>query len=103
MNAPEILVTTRLEGRRVGPGDEDFARAVFGDGRAAAALGGPRDGERVAQDLARWDAHWREHGFVASRGVMAKLGFVYDCDVEHSGLPHLIYRLDRATWEKTNG
>ena len=40
---------------------------------------------------------------VASRGVMEKLGFVYDCDVEHAGLPHVLYRLDRTTWEKTHG
>ncbi len=40
---------------------------------------------------------------VASRGVMDKIGFRYDGDVEHAGLPHVIYRLDRTTWEKTNG
>ena len=40
---------------------------------------------------------------VASRGVMEKLGFVYDCDVEHAGLQHALYRLDRTTWEKTHG
>ncbi len=40
---------------------------------------------------------------LASRRVMEKLGFAYDCDVEHAGLPHVLYRLDRATWEKTNG
>ena len=35
----------------------------------------------------------------ASRRVMEKVGFRYDCDVEHAGLPHVLYRLDRATWE----
>ena len=40
---------------------------------------------------------------VASRGVMEKLGFVYDCEVEHAGLPHVLYRLDHQTWEKTHG
>ncbi|MEO6468067.1 MAG: GNAT family N-acetyltransferase [Acidimicrobiia bacterium] len=40
---------------------------------------------------------------VASRGVMEKIGFSYDCDVEHAGLPHVLYRLDRTTWEKTHG
>ncbi len=39
----------------------------------------------------------------ASRGVMTKLGFRYDTEVEHAGLPHVLYRLDRATWEKTRG
>ena len=40
---------------------------------------------------------------IASRGVMEKIGFVYDCNVEHAGLPHVLYRLDRTTWEKTHG
>ena len=29
----------------------------------------------------------------ASRRVMEKLGFVYERDVEHAGLPHVLYRL----------
>ena len=40
---------------------------------------------------------------VASRGVMEKIGFVYDRDVEHANLPHVLYRLDRETWEKRRG
>ncbi len=40
---------------------------------------------------------------VASRGVMAKLGFRYDADVLHAGLPHVLYRLDRDTWEESRG
>ena len=40
---------------------------------------------------------------VASRGVMEKLGMQYDRNVEHAGLPHVLYRLDRQTWEKTHG
>lgn len=40
---------------------------------------------------------------VASRGVMEKLGFRYDTDVEHAGLPHVLYRLDRRTWESERG
>ena len=31
-------------------------------------------------------------GNVGSRGVMESLGFVYDQDVEHAGLPHALYR-----------
>lgn len=27
-----------------------------------------------------------------SRTVMERLGFVYECDVEHAGLPHVFYR-----------
>ncbi len=40
---------------------------------------------------------------VASRGVMEKIGFVYDCEVVHADLPHVLYRLDRQTWEQTHG
>lgn len=29
---------------------------------------------------------------VGSRAVMERLGFVYDSDVEHAGLPHVLYR-----------
>jgi RimJ/RimL family protein N-acetyltransferase len=36
----------------------------------------------------------------ASRRVMEKIGFTYDTDVEHAGLRHVLYRLDRATWEQ---
>jgi len=35
---------------------------------------------------------------VASRGVMEKLGFTYDGEVEHAGLPHVLYRLGSETW-----
>lgn len=31
----------------------------------------------------------------ASRRVMEKAGFHYDCDIEHVGLPHVLYRLSR--------
>jgi RimJ/RimL family protein N-acetyltransferase len=37
---------------------------------------------------------------VASRGVMERLGFAFDRAVEHAGLPHVVYRLDRTTWEQ---
>ncbi len=40
---------------------------------------------------------------LASRGVMEKIGFVYDCEVVHADVPHVLYRLDRRTWEKTHG
>jgi ribosomal-protein-alanine N-acetyltransferase len=32
----------------------------------------------------------------ASRRVMEKLGFAYERDVEHAGLPHVLYRLSGA-------
>ncbi len=40
---------------------------------------------------------------VASQGVMKKLGFVYERDVEHVGLPHVLYRLYRKDWEANHG
>jgi Acetyltransferases, including N-acetylases of ribosomal proteins len=40
---------------------------------------------------------------VASRGVMEKIGFRFDTDIEHVGLPHVLYRLDRQTWENARG
>jgi RimJ/RimL family protein N-acetyltransferase len=38
----------------------------------------------------------------ASRGVMEKVGFRFDRELEHAGLPHVVYRLDRETWEQRN-
>jgi RimJ/RimL family protein N-acetyltransferase len=35
-----------------------------------------------------------------SRRVMEKAGFRYERDVEHAGLPHVLYRLRRADWVK---
>jgi [ribosomal protein S5]-alanine N-acetyltransferase len=37
---------------------------------------------------------------VASRGVMEKLGFRYDGEVEHAGLPHALYGMNRDDWEQ---
>jgi RimJ/RimL family protein N-acetyltransferase len=36
----------------------------------------------------------------ASRGVMEKVGFRYDTELDHAGLRHVIYRLDRSEWER---
>ena len=36
----------------------------------------------------------------ASRGVMEKVGFRYDRELDHAGLPHVIYRLSRSDWEQ---
>jgi RimJ/RimL family protein N-acetyltransferase len=40
---------------------------------------------------------------VASRVVMEKLGFTYDCETEHAGLPHALYRLTKKDWEADHG
>jgi RimJ/RimL family protein N-acetyltransferase len=37
---------------------------------------------------------------VASRGVMEKLGFEHDVELEHAGLAHVVYRLRREQWEQ---
>ena len=37
------------------------------------------------------------HDNVASRAVMSKLGFAYERDIEHAGLPHVLYRLRAPT------
>lgn len=175
--ASATFSTERLDATRVDVTDLSFVREVFADPRVTATLGGPRDAARVDQDLDRWDAHWRDHGFgmwilrervsgarvgwtmlhmtdvggvggvevgwtvvadhwrqglaseagaaattigfeqlglgglvsftlphnVASRGVMENLGFAFDAEIEHAGLPHVLYRLDRQTWEKARG
>jgi RimJ/RimL family protein N-acetyltransferase len=175
--APEAFATARLDAHRVGPADEHFLVAVFGDPRVTRTLGGPRDRDRVRADVERWNRHWDDHGYglwivveraaaqpvgwtmlhrtdtggpgvevgwtvaadhwrrgyateaataairtgfdelamdeivaftladnVASRGVMEKLGFGYDGEVEHAGLPHVLYRLDATTWgRRTHG
>jgi hypothetical protein len=31
---------------------------------------------------------------------MERLGFDYERAVEHAGLPHVVYRLDRESWER---
>ncbi len=39
----------------------------------------------------------------ASQAVMDKLGFTYEADVEHAGLPHVLYRLTKQEWEANDG
>jgi RimJ/RimL family protein N-acetyltransferase len=36
------------------------------------------------------------HGNAASRAVMDKLGMTYERDIEHAGLRHVLYRLERG-------
>jgi RimJ/RimL family protein N-acetyltransferase len=40
---------------------------------------------------------------VASQGVMRRIGFTYEADVEHAGLPHVLYRLTKQEWEANDG
>lgn len=175
-DAPESFETARLHAQRVGPADEDFLVGLFADDRVTATLGGPRDRDRVRDDIERWNGYWNVHGVglwilrrrdddvpvgwtmlhhtdtggpsievgwtiaaehwrqgyaseaaaraieigftdcglngivsftlvhnVASRGVMEKLGFSYEGEVEHVGLPHVLYRLTKKDWEANHG
>ncbi len=38
----------------------------------------------------------------ASRRVMEKLGFAYEDEIEHAGLPHVLYRLSAASARSTS-
>jgi [ribosomal protein S5]-alanine N-acetyltransferase len=53
---------------------------------------------RVAFDVLELDEliSFTVHGNAASRAVMDKLGMTYERDIEHAGLPHVLYRLERG-------
>jgi [ribosomal protein S5]-alanine N-acetyltransferase len=57
-----------------------------------------REAVRVAFDVLELDdvVSFTVHGNAASRSVMEKLGMTYERDVEHAGLPHVLYRLTRG-------
>ena len=57
-----------------------------------------REAARVAFDVLECDdvIAFTVHGNAASRAVMEKLGITYERDLEHAGLPHVLYRLTRA-------
>lgn len=170
---PLEFSTERLDAHQVGGEDLEKLEVLFQDERVTATLGGPRDRDRIRDDIGRWLAHWDAQGFglwilrerelensvgwvmlhvtdtggpgvevgwtiaadrwrrglgseagaaavhigfetlglheivsftlvgnVASRRVMEHLGFTYDCETEHAGLPHVLYRLDHTTWEQ---
>jgi RimJ/RimL family protein N-acetyltransferase len=57
-----------------------------------------REAVRVAFDVLEFDdvVAFTVHGNAASRAVMEKLGMAYEREVEHVGLPHVLYRLKRG-------
>ena len=57
-----------------------------------------REAVRVAFHVLELDdvVAFTVHGNAASRAVMEKLGMAYERDVEHVGLPHVLYRLTGA-------
>jgi RimJ/RimL family protein N-acetyltransferase len=167
----ERLETERLTGDRPCDHDVDALAVLWGDERVTATLGGKRSRPEVEALVARWRAHWDEHGFGpfvlrdratgqvvgwcglqwttvageraiellygidagrwgeglateaawrmialaddeleldglvcftmttnrASQRVMDKAGFTCEREIEHAGLPHVLYRRPRPT------
>jgi RimJ/RimL family protein N-acetyltransferase len=63
MGGPEVIVTERFRGERIGPHHADVLLPIFSDPRVGATMGGVADRASV-ESLARiMDAHWEEHGF----------------------------------------
>ena len=56
-----------------------------------------REAVRVAFEVLELDdvVAFTTTGNVASRTVMDKLGMAYEADIEHVGMPHVLYRLKR--------
>jgi RimJ/RimL family protein N-acetyltransferase len=57
-----------------------------------------REAVRVAFDVLELDdvISFTVRGNAASRAVMERLGMTYERDIEHVGLPHVLYRLTRG-------
>jgi RimJ/RimL family protein N-acetyltransferase len=58
-----------------------------------------REAVRVAFDVLELEdvVSYTTDANAASRAVMEKLGMRYERDIEHAGLPHVLYRLERPT------
>jgi ribosomal-protein-alanine N-acetyltransferase len=63
MRAPELIVTERLRGERLGPRHVDVLLPIFADPRVGATMGGVWTAEQVAEHAAGIDSHWERHGF----------------------------------------
>jgi RimJ/RimL family protein N-acetyltransferase len=62
MGAPELLLTERLRGERLGPRHVDALLPIFADPRVGATMGGVWTAEQVTGHAAAIDSHWEEHG-----------------------------------------
>jgi RimJ/RimL family protein N-acetyltransferase len=64
-----------------------------------------REGVRVAFDVLGLDdvVAFTVDRNAASRAVMEKLGMTYERDIEHAGLPHVLYRLSRGASQPVAG
>jgi hypothetical protein len=63
MGGPELIVTERLRGERLGPHHADVLYPIYSDPRVGATMGGVADRasvEHLAQVMA---THWEQHGF----------------------------------------
>ena len=63
MSAPELIVTERLRGERLGPHHADLLLPIFADPRVGATMGGVWTAEQVAGHAAAIGSHWEREGF----------------------------------------
>ncbi len=63
MGGPEVIVTERLRGERIGPHHVDVLLPIFSDPRVGETMGGVADRAGVESLAQIMDAHWEEHGF----------------------------------------
>jgi RimJ/RimL family protein N-acetyltransferase len=59
----ELVETDRLVATRPDVGDVQTLAALWDDDRVTSWLGGKRTREQVEALVARWQAHWGDHGF----------------------------------------
>jgi ribosomal-protein-alanine N-acetyltransferase len=61
--APEILITPRLRGERLGPAHQEALAPIVADPRVGATMGGVATPEQVAEQLALASQVWEREGF----------------------------------------
>ena len=95
----EVIARGGIQHTHVGGADEveagwAVAADRWGEGLATEMS---REAVRVAFDVVGLDdlVAFTLVDNVASRRVMERLGMVYERDLEHAGLPHVLYRLSR--------
>jgi RimJ/RimL family protein N-acetyltransferase len=87
MGGPEVIVTERLRGERLGPRHAGVLLPIFADPRVGATLGGVADRESVEQLAGIMDAHWDEHGF----GYMMWFELSTGAPVARGGLARTVF------------